>query len=91
MTDDRWCRHGTYIGDPYGPDYMCHYCEMGYSDEDYEAEMLWRLKRGILGMLFRQNQNLRISCDMLRVMRESDIDPDPALIARIEGYARRTY
>lgn len=25
-----YCKHGTYIGDPYGPDYMCHWCEMGY-------------------------------------------------------------
>ena len=23
------CKHGSYIGDAYGPDYMCHYCEMG--------------------------------------------------------------
>jgi len=23
------CKHGTYIGDAYGPDYMCHYCEIG--------------------------------------------------------------
>lgn len=24
------CKHGQYIGYPGGPDYMCHYCEMGY-------------------------------------------------------------
>jgi hypothetical protein len=29
MEHSRYCKHGTYIGDPYGPDYMCHWCEMG--------------------------------------------------------------
>ena len=24
-----YCKHGTYIGDPCGPDYICGYCEMG--------------------------------------------------------------
>jgi hypothetical protein len=22
-----YCKHGTYTGHPYGPDYMCGYCE----------------------------------------------------------------
>lgn len=31
---DRWdhCKHGTYVGDWAGPDYMCGYCEDGTSD-----------------------------------------------------------
>lgn len=24
-----YCKHGTYIGDPYGPDHLCGYCESG--------------------------------------------------------------
>jgi hypothetical protein len=24
------CKHGCYVGDAYGPDYMCPNCEMGY-------------------------------------------------------------
>ena len=24
-----YCKHGTYIGDPYGPDYLCGACEGG--------------------------------------------------------------
>lgn len=29
-SDDRnYCRHGSYIGNPYGGDYMCGPCEMG--------------------------------------------------------------
>jgi hypothetical protein len=26
---DNYCKHGVYIGDPYGPDYMCGRCEDG--------------------------------------------------------------
>ena len=33
------CKHGTFIGNAFGPDYMCFWCEMGVSDEEYEAEM----------------------------------------------------
>jgi len=35
---DYRCKHGTFIGDPYGPDYMCFYCEMGIEPEDEEDE-----------------------------------------------------
>jgi len=28
-----YCRHGVFVGDPYGPDYMCPYCEMGEDPE----------------------------------------------------------
>lgn len=24
-----YCKHGTYIGGPSGPDYLCHACENG--------------------------------------------------------------
>lgn len=27
MNRDYYCKHGTYVGDPYGPDYMCGMCE----------------------------------------------------------------
>jgi len=27
-----YCKHGGYVGDPYGPDYMCGTCENGISD-----------------------------------------------------------
>lgn len=26
-----YCRHGSFVGDPYGPDYMCGLCEDGIS------------------------------------------------------------
>lgn len=27
--DRRFCRHGTYVGNPYGADYLCGACEDG--------------------------------------------------------------
>ena len=35
-----YCKHGTYIGDPYGPDYMCHWCEMGYEPPELHLILL---------------------------------------------------
>lgn len=28
-TLQHYCNHGVYIGDPWGPDFMCVYCELG--------------------------------------------------------------
>lgn len=33
-----YCTHGTYIGDPYGPDLMCWKCEAGVSVYDEALE-----------------------------------------------------
>jgi hypothetical protein len=27
--ESNYCKHGNFIGNPYGGDYLCHYCEMG--------------------------------------------------------------
>jgi len=32
----RYCKHGTNVGDPYGPDYLCGYCEDGTPNEVLE-------------------------------------------------------
>lgn len=32
---DRYCEHGTPIGDPFGPDYLCGYCEEGVSMDEF--------------------------------------------------------
>jgi len=40
-TDDydlTHCKHGTYIGYPGGPDYMCGRCEMGDDDCEYDED-----------------------------------------------------
>tara|TARA_R100000700_G_scaffold33891_1_gene41777 strand:- start:450 stop:878 length:429 start_codon:yes stop_codon:yes gene_type:complete len=32
----RYCKHGTNVGDPYGPDYLCGYCEDDTPDQVLE-------------------------------------------------------
>jgi hypothetical protein len=90
MSTSSYCRHGSYIGDPYGPDYMCHACEMGYSDEEWEAERLWDLKRPILRTLFRQNKRLRWACEVLETCREEGSPLDAEQAAPLDRYARST-
>jgi hypothetical protein len=34
---DYYCKHGTFVGNPYGGDYLCGWCEDGTSDEDFHA------------------------------------------------------
>lgn len=43
--DDLHCRHGTFVGNWAGPDYMCGYCEMGVTDEEYAAGIAWNERR----------------------------------------------
>lgn len=43
-----FCQHGTYIGDPGGPDHMCGWCEDGVSvQEAKRIEMAWRVREGV--------------------------------------------
>ncbi|TXH12514.1 MAG: hypothetical protein E6R03_12665 [Hyphomicrobiaceae bacterium] len=37
-----YCEHGTYVGGWAGPDYLCHYCEMGYTPEEVKWERFER-------------------------------------------------
>ena len=32
-NDDHYCEHGTFIGSPFGGDYLCHWCELGVDPE----------------------------------------------------------
>lgn len=41
-----YCRHGTFIGNPYGADYMCGWCEMG-EEPPTEAEQLEAARREV--------------------------------------------
>lgn len=44
LEDPRYrCKHGTFIGDPYGPDYMCPLCELGIDDEAEELATTWHI------------------------------------------------
>lgn len=42
---DRHCVHGTPIGDPFGPDYLCGYCEDGVTLAEYFATQSLQAKR----------------------------------------------
>lgn len=56
-ADHTHCRHGNFVGDPYGPDYMCGPCELGVNDYDYafeRAEKVWRNDRRKIGYAIRQ-------------------------------------
>lgn len=35
-VDTNYCVHGTFIGNPYGADYLCGWCEEGVSLEDFQ-------------------------------------------------------
>ena len=35
---DHYCEHGTFIGSPFGGDYLCHWCELGVDPEPDENE-----------------------------------------------------
>ena len=44
LDDPRYrCKHGTFIGDPYGPDFMCPACELGLDDEDETTLETWHI------------------------------------------------
>lgn len=48
----QYCRHGTWIGSWWGPDYMCSKCEMGIErchvcGKEGEAASSWRLAEEI--------------------------------------------
>lgn len=34
-----YCKHGTFIGDPYGADYLCGYCESGEDTDLYATSL----------------------------------------------------
>lgn len=72
------CKHGTFIGHWAGPDFMCFYCEMGVSDEEY-AEILAerdaarkRMEHGLKGLRVLQ-----------RMSRRYEAAPTPLLQSRI--------
>jgi len=65
----QFCRHGTFIGSWWGPDYMCHACEMGYEncwrcgkDIGGEARLSVRADRKIVAYHDRTQREWRYIC-----------------------------
>lgn len=54
-----YCPHGTYVGDPYGPDYMCGVCENGTSIYEYALDRAYSHQRDATHK-FRQDAVLAI-------------------------------
>ncbi len=53
------CKHGVYVGDPGGPDYMCLYCENGYTDAEVAA--IYReasIQRDFYALLMAEMQDI---------------------------------
>lgn len=66
-----YCHHGTYVGDPYGGDYMCGRCEDGisvYDEAVAEAHVIVQLRLTALACLF--------TLDNLGVFGHLSGDPD---------------
>lgn len=62
------CKHGTFIGSWWGPDYLCHYCELGYTEEEFQATI-------------RQEAIARLTEQLERIIPR--IFRDPASLQRI--------
>lgn len=61
------CEHGTFIGNPYGADYMCFHCEMGTPWDEFVA-----------GQIVAENRQIRRNtaykwCEAIRFV------PDPPM------------
>lgn len=55
------CEHGTHVGDAYGPDYICGYCEDGhhcdaYCTHDYSLKELEAQKSYVLWTVMLANR-----------------------------------
>lgn len=55
-NEDYYCKHGTFIGNPFGADYLCGFCEQGYTDSEFQAHLnsldRARFSRQILSDMF---------------------------------------
>lgn len=72
------CKHGTFIGHWAGPDYMCFYCEMGVSDEEY-AEILAEREAARK----KHEHALKGLWVLRRMSRRYEVAPTPLLQTRI--------
>lgn len=70
-----YCQHGTFIGDPYGPDYMCGECEMGES-EDERLIAIHRAKKTVKDY----TDGIVLLSQIRRMVDESDNETFDALL-----------
>ena len=73
------CKHGSYLGDAHGPDYMCGPCESGDSDEDHALSCAWRHQEIVMR---------EVTGALLRKARRAAADGKPCVITAQEVYGR---
>ncbi|KOV84767.1 hypothetical protein ADL03_16005 [Nocardia sp. NRRL S-836] len=79
MHDDYLCIHGTFLGDPYGPDHMCPYCESGDSPYAYGLDKAWKEQGDIVSHLITE---------LVRAKRRAVIAHAACLISARDVYAK---
>lgn len=75
----RTCKHGTPTGTPGGADLLCHHCEMGTSDEEYEA--IGRFMDRLVSLHARKER-------LLDLMEATDPNDAPRLRRIADAYKR---
>ena len=80
------CKHGVFIGHWAGPDYMCFWCEMGVSDEEYAEAMAHRER--IRARKKRAVPYMKVVLRLARRYEQMEAGPDKeAMCRRIERHA----
>lgn len=85
VTDSRqYCEHGTFIGSPWGPDYLCFYCETGTEPPPPAPYRLTIGTRRTFNSTYHQTREAVNGDPILRLLRDAvAANPDGALFARI--------
>lgn len=73
------CKHGTNIGDPYGADLMCWWCEDGATAYAFGLHSAWAKQRTVVSA---------ITTDLLAEARRADADGRPRVITAQDVYGR---
>lgn len=77
-----YCRHGKYIGTPGGADFMCGFCEEGWTDEEYAEYVRERMDERVRKAL--RDAYLRECIPSLRTFSHvwgRNPEPDPMMAA----------
>ncbi len=79
------CKHGTYVGHPGGPDYMCGYCEDGVTDEEWAT---WKKEEA----RSRRAETKEALSSMVKAVRVLQKDaPTPTIFALAEKVFINTF
>lgn len=86
MDTSTHCKHGTFVGHPGGPDYLCGWCEDGTTDAEFLAWQAGAAQRRIDRSLAKLAEFDKVS----QVLRDAGIDWSRAVQA-LEDFANGWY